>query len=154
MLKYGVVGSWKSQPLKVPTLPELEYWVERAWRLKGNLLFYSLNHYLLYMEFDSAEEAKWVLENGSRIYRGDVMHLKWWNPYVECVGRKDQAMEAWIRVVGLPLHLWTREILKKVANSCGRFLAMDKEIALKTELRMFGRFSLGDCYPLTAPLFS
>ena len=71
------------------------------------------------------------------------------------MGRKDQAMEAWIRVVGLPLHLWTREILKKVANSCGRFLAMDKEIALKTELRMLGGFLwVVAMAPLTAPLFS
>ena len=86
------------------------------------------------MEFDSTKEAKWVLENGSRIYRGDVIHLKWWNPPVGCVGRKDQIFEAWIRVVGLPLHLWTREILKKGGDSCGAFLAMDKETTLKTEL--------------------
>ena len=34
------------------------------------------------MEFDSSEEAKWVLENGSRIYKGDVMHL-------ECEAKQD-----------------------------------------------------------------
>ena len=132
MLKYGVVGRWESQPVKGPTLPELEAWAKRAWRLKGNVLFYTLNQNLLYMEFNSAEEAKWVMENGSRIYRGDVIHLEWWNPSDGCVGRKDQT---WIRVVDLPLHLWTREILKKVRDSCGGFLAMDKETDLKTELQ-------------------
>ena len=132
MLKYGVVGRWESQPVKGPTLPELEAWAKRVWRLKGNVLFYTLNQNLLYMDFDTVEEAKWVLENGSRIYRGDVIHLEWWNPSIGCVGKKDQTSKAWIRVVGIPLHLWTREILKKVGDSCGEFLAMDKETTLKT----------------------
>ena len=99
------------------------------------MLFYTLNKKLLYMEFDLAERAKRVLDNGSRIYKGNVIHLEWWNPFVGFVIRKDQTFEAWIRVDDLPFHLWTREILKKVGDSCGGFLAMDKETALMTELR-------------------
>ena len=49
-------------------------------------------------------------------------------------GKKGQEPEAWIRVVGLPLHLWTGEILKKVGDSCGGFVALDEETALKTDL--------------------
>ena len=74
------------------------------------------------------------MENGSKIFRGEVMHLEWWNPSTGCTGRKDQDHEAWIRMVGLPLHLWTREILKKVGDSCGGFVAMDKGTALRTDL--------------------
>ena len=37
-------------------------------------------------------------------------------------------------MVGLPLHPWTREILKKVVNSCGGFVAMDKGTTLRTDL--------------------
>ena len=48
------------------------------------------------------------MENGSRVFKGDVMHLEWWNPSVGCASRKNQAKDVWIRVVGLPLHLWTR----------------------------------------------
>ena len=46
------------------------------------------------MEFDLAEEAKWVLEYGSRIYKGNMIHLEWWNPFVGCVSKKDQIYEA------------------------------------------------------------
>ena len=42
--------------------------------------------------------------------------------------------EAWIRVVGLPLHLWTPEILKKIGDACGGFLALDKVTTLRTEV--------------------
>ena len=62
------------------------------------------------------------------------MHLEWWNPSTGCTRRKVQAHEAWIRVVGLPLHLWTREILKKVGDNCGGFVAMDNGTALRMDL--------------------
>ena len=42
--------------------------------------------------------------------------------------------EAWIRVVGLPLHLWTLEILKKIGDACRGFLALDKVTTLRTEV--------------------
>ena len=89
---------------------------------------------MLYHEFDLSEEVKWVLENETRIFKGDVLHLEWWNPYVGCVGRKDQAKEAWIKVLGLPLHPWTKEILKKLGDCCVGFLTMDKGTTLKTYL--------------------
>ena len=41
--------------------------------------------------------------------------------------------EAWVRVVGLPLHLWTRETLKQIGDGCGDFLKVDKETGLRTE---------------------
>ena len=55
---------------------------------------------------------------------------RWWNPLVGCIGRKDRAKEACIKVVGLPLHLWTRGILKKVGDNYSGFVAMDKGTAL------------------------
>ena len=134
LLKHGVVGSWKSQPTTYPLLSEVEAWAKRAWRLKGSMLFYPLNQNLFFLGFDSSEEANWVMENGSRIFRGEVLHLEWWTQLTGCTRRKGQDQEAWIRVVGLPLHLWTREILKKVGDSCGGFVALDKETTLRTDL--------------------
>ena len=46
--------------------------------------------------------------------------------------RKKVVKEDWIRVVGLPLHLRKNEIFKRIRDSCGGFLALGKEIALKT----------------------
>ena len=87
LLKHGVVGSWKSQPATDPLLTEVEAWAKRAWRLKGSMLFYPLNQNLFFMGFDSSEEANWVMENGSRIFRGEVLHLEWWTPSTGCRGR-------------------------------------------------------------------
>ena len=80
---------------------------QKGLEVEGESAFLSFKSYIFFMEFDSSEEANWVMENGSRIFRGKAMNLKWWNPSTGCTGRKDQAHEAWIKVVGLPLHLWT-----------------------------------------------
>ena len=37
-------------------------------------------------------------------------------------------------MVGLPLHLWTNEIFKRIGDNCGDFLALEKEIDLTTML--------------------
>ena len=37
-------------------------------------------------------------------------------------------------MVGLPLHLWTEEILVTIGDSCGSFVAMDKETSLMKNL--------------------
>ena len=39
LLKYGMVGGWKSQQVADPPLTELEAWAKRAWRMKGSVLF-------------------------------------------------------------------------------------------------------------------
>ena len=93
-----------------------------------------LNQDLLYLEFDSPNETRRVLETGKRSFRDDFLQLKWWDPSVGCVSKKDQVKEAWIEIVGLPLHLWTREILGRIRDSCGGFKAINKGTALRIDL--------------------
>ena len=134
LLKYGVVGSWKALPVTAQSLLEVEAWAMRVWKLKGRIAIHPLNHNMFFMGFELSEEARWVMENGSKICRGRVMQLEWWTPYSGCKGLRDQENEVWIRVVGLPLHLWTGEILKKVGDNCGGFIALDEDTASKTDL--------------------
>ena len=32
-----------------------------------------------------------------------------------------------MRVLGLPLHLWSQEVLKKIGDCCGGFVAVDDD---------------------------
>ena len=86
------------------------------------------------MGFNLSAEADWVMENGSRICRGEVLLLERWTPSTGCTRSRGLNQEAWIRVVGLPLHLWTEEILVTIGDSCGGFVAMDKETSLMKNL--------------------
>ena len=66
--------------------------------------------------------------------KGGSLHLDWWSPDSGCVKRKDAIQEAWIRVVGLPLHLWNCEILKMIRDSYGGSVDLNKETSLKSKL--------------------
>ena len=99
------------------------------------MLLAALNEDLFLLEFDSPEKAKWVLESGRRSFKGGALQLEWWSPESGCLRRKDLGREVWIRVVGLPLHLWTPEILRKLGDACGGFVAVDKNTEMKTEMK-------------------
>ena len=95
----------------------------------------TLNEDLLFLEFDSPEEAKWVLESGRRSFKGGVLQLERWSPESGCIRHKGLVQEAWIRVVGLTLHLWKLEVLKKIGDAYGGFMAIDKITEMKTEVK-------------------
>ena len=52
-----------------------------------------------------------------------------------CSRNGSHPKEVWVKVVGLPLHLWSREVFKSIGESCGGFIAMDKETAFFSELQ-------------------
>ena len=145
-LKYGVVGGWKSKQAIDPPSTDLVAWAKRAWRLKGDVKFQKLSQKLFFLGFESVEEAEWVMENGSRIFRGEAMFLEWWSPTIGCEGRKEQESEVWIRVVGLPLHLWSEDILKDLGDRCGGFVVMDKATTHRKDLRWARILVKNSCY--------
>ena len=114
---------------------ELETWFRDAWRLNEEVMLTVLNEDLMLLEFNSPEKAKWVLESRRRSFKGGMLQLDWWSPETGCIRSKGFVQEAWIRVVGLPLHLWTLEILRKIGDACGGFVAEDKVTEMKKEMK-------------------
>ena len=110
----------------------MEVWARKVWRVKEDLLVAFLNKDIFFLEFSDPKKARWVLDAGRRSFKGEMLQLDWWSLDVGCVKRKESIKEAWLRVVGLPLHLWTPMILKMIG--CGGFLALDKDTALKTKI--------------------
>lgn len=41
----------------------------------------------------------------------------------------------WIRVLGLPLQLWSENIMKEMGDKCGGWLATEEETTIKDHLR-------------------
>ena len=125
-LQFCLIGKWKTKPEPYPTAKEVEAWFRDAWRLNEEVMLAVLNEDILFLKFDSPEKAKWVLESGRRSFKGGVLQLDRWSPESGCIRRKGLVQEAWIGVVGLPLHLWTPEILRKLGGACGGFVVLDK----------------------------
>ena len=133
-LKNSLVGSWKQNPDCIPLSRELESWARAVWKLQGGVSVAFLNQDLLLFEFDFLEDSNYVMERGCNAFRGGVLKLERWRPESGCVKNKNFRKEAWIRVLGLPLHLWTREMLKQIGDGCGGFLKVDEETGLGSEI--------------------
>ena len=52
-----------------------------------------------------------------------------------CFCNGAMANEAWVWVVGLPLHLWSREVFKLIKDGCGGFIAEDENMTSMAELQ-------------------
>ena len=72
-LQHCLIGKRKTKPEPFPTAKEVEAWVRDAWRLNEDVMLAVLNEDLLFLEFDSPEKAKWVLQSGRRSFEGGVL---------------------------------------------------------------------------------
>ena len=64
-----------------------------------------------------------------------TIHMEVWSPCYGCLEEGDLEEEAWVRVKGLPLSLWTPSILRRVGDECGGFVAMDGPTKRMEDLR-------------------
>ncbi|RVX04636.1 UDP-glucose:glycoprotein glucosyltransferase [Vitis vinifera] len=88
---------------------------------------------LVLFEFQNKWEADMVLLRGSRRIKDREFILQRWGPVVGCTWKESQ--EVWVRVVGLPLHLWSRDVFKSIGDYCGGFVAVDEDTALFSQLQ-------------------
>ena len=134
LLQWCLIGKWETRAEPTPGEKMVEIWGREVWRLNEGLRVATLNEEHLFLEFESLEEANRILVSGRRNFRGRVLQLERWNPYYGCIRNKGSAQEEWVRVVGLPLHLWKTEVLKKIGDACGGFVAIDKITERRMEL--------------------
>ena len=40
----------------------------------------------------------------------------------------------WVKLIGLPMHLWSHPILRRIGDRCGGFLAMDEDTTFLSDL--------------------
>ncbi|RVW54132.1 hypothetical protein CK203_092209 [Vitis vinifera] len=106
-----------------------------VWEVKGKLSIAALGRGIMLFEFDQAQEAERVLARGKRSLKDNWLILDKWNPEVGCSLKNPNAVETWVRVVGLPLHFWCFEVFKSIGDGCGGFLAVDEGTKSMSELQ-------------------
>ncbi|RVW98940.1 Transposon TX1 uncharacterized 149 kDa protein [Vitis vinifera] len=130
-----LVGCFGGSPESIPSLPSLKRWAYEVWLLKGELRISRLGGALVLFEFQNKWEADMVLLRASSRFKDREFLLQRWGPAVGCTWKESHAKEVWVRVVGLPLHLWSREVFKRIGDCCGGFVAVDEETTLFSQLQ-------------------
>ncbi|RVW33489.1 hypothetical protein CK203_096597 [Vitis vinifera] len=74
-------------------------------------------------------------KDGKYFSWGVDLRLEKWNPETGCLKEGERSNEAWVRVVGLPVSMWDRDILRKIGDACGGFLAIDHQTEKMEDLQ-------------------
>ena len=107
----------------------------RSWGLRGNLGLAKLERGKVLLEFERRDEAEKAIKMEGIWVGKTMLWLEKWNPRTGCLLEGEERREAWVRIVGLPISLWCREILRKVGEKCGGFLAIDSQTERLEELQ-------------------
>ncbi|RVW15898.1 hypothetical protein CK203_073126 [Vitis vinifera] len=130
-----LVGRWGQPSMLEPDVQAFESWGRSVWNTKGVVKFSRLGDSLLLIEFETKEEAEKVLLRGHRWFKESFLNLERWDPKVGCSHNGERDKSIWVRVVGMPLHFWSQEILRKIGDACGGFIAVDEDTAKFKELK-------------------
>lgn len=88
----------------------LESVVTNLWYFKNGVKILVLGGKLLLLDFDESFKAKRMLARESRRLKDKVLHLVKWTLEVGRLLKGGFAKEVWVRVLGLPLYLWSWEV--------------------------------------------
>ncbi|RVW46014.1 hypothetical protein CK203_068568 [Vitis vinifera] len=130
-----IVGSWDPRSAKGEDLRRWGNQMARSWGLRGNLGLAKLERGKVLLEFERRDEAEKAIKMGEIWVGKTMLWLEKWNPRTGCLLEGEERSEAWVRIVGLPISLWNREILRKIGEKCGGFLAMDSQTERLEELQ-------------------
>ena len=129
-----LVGCFGDSLKSIPLLPSLKRLTFESWLLKGDLRISRLGGALVLFEFQNKWEADMVLLRGSRRFKNREFILQMWGPEMGCTWKESHTKEVWVKVEGLPLHLWSREVFKRIGECCGGFVVVDEETAFFSQL--------------------
>ncbi|KAG5616845.1 hypothetical protein H5410_016669 [Solanum commersonii] len=129
-----IIGFFDKNNAERPSLSDVRQWSTTVWKKAFGVNIYEMlgGHYLF--EFPNRYMAEQILQ-GEWIWKRNKIKLEWWNPYVGCEPTTYKPKSTWIRVMGLPMHLWTNETFKEIGELCGGWLMTEEETELRNHLK-------------------
>ena len=129
-----LVGWWGKGSSQIPEVDSMRRWAISQWSTNESFAVVKMGRGLWIFEFESKKEVDRVLMFGRRRFGANLVHLRKWGQDLGCSSYENLEEKAWVRIVGLLVHLWSRKILEKIGDVCGGFLAVDEGTKLLIEL--------------------
>ena len=134
-LESCLVGWWGGGTSSIPDLKTLKYRTRQTWKVTGRMKVEVLGRGLWLFGFGSPNKARRTLREGTGSVGGLPISLREWGKDVGCKVGRERCSTVWVRLLGLPLHLWSQSILKRIGDKCCRFDAVDENTELLNDPR-------------------
>jgi len=133
LLNRCIVGKFQCQADETPSLNDVRRWACNSWKLAIQVKVYAMNDGYFMFELPSKVAAEHVL-TGQWIWRKMKLGLEWWKPTIGCWPAEIRRDWVWIRLLGLPMNLWSQKVFKEIGDICGGFIETEEETSLKNHL--------------------
>ncbi|WMV46110.1 hypothetical protein MTR67_039495 [Solanum verrucosum] len=134
LLKRCFIGYCTAGKKEKPTLADIRSWSSTNWKKVFGVNIYELNNEMFLFEFPNRYMAELIIQGQWR-WKSSIFHLDWWSPTTGCTPSPSTVRETWIRVVGIPLHLWSRKVFQEIGDMCGGWIETEEETELKNHLK-------------------
>lgn len=85
-------------------------------------------------EFPSKIDVEQVMRGDWR-WKSYKVNLRFWSSTVGAIPYHVRVEQVWIRLVGLPIQLWSQEIFKNIGDYCGGWIQTEEETELRNHLK-------------------
>lgn len=113
-----ITGSFRSSEPSI--LTDVRTWASSSWKKVFGVNIYEMARHIFLFEFPNRAQVK----------------LEWWSPPIGCAPAQQKISSTWIRAIGLPLHLWFKEIFQEIENKCGGWKSTEEETEPKNHLKL------------------
>ncbi|KAK1326173.1 hypothetical protein QJS10_CPA01g02066 [Acorus calamus] len=101
----------------------------RVWKPKGNIEVLMQGGGFFVVRFSSEEDLQCVIEGGPWFMGGRPIVLRKWHRGIKMELERLETIPIWIRFPQLPLHLWGKRMLSKLASIVGTPIYTDSSTA-------------------------
>ncbi|KAG5589795.1 hypothetical protein H5410_040309 [Solanum commersonii] len=134
LLKRCLIGYCTVGKKEKPTLADIRSWSSTNWKKVFGVDIYELNSEMFLFEFPNRYMAELIIQGQWR-WKSSMFHLDWWSPTTGCTPSPSTVRETWIRVLGIPLHLWSRKVFQEIGDLYRGWIETKEEIELKNHLK-------------------
>ncbi|KAF3626128.1 hypothetical protein FXO37_30499 [Capsicum annuum] len=131
LLSRCLVAGFQSMAHELPHLNEVRSWACNMWKTGGGVDVFAMNDGIFLFDLPSKKIVEHVL-NGTWFWKKNKLVLEWWNPTTGCWPTEITRDWVWIRILGLPLSMWSQKIFKQTGDQCGGFTETEEETSLRT----------------------
>ncbi|KAG5576280.1 hypothetical protein H5410_056414 [Solanum commersonii] len=145
MAEQTLQGQWKSRnqsfnlewwstvaSKEKPSLSEIRRWSSYEWKKAFGVNIYELYGDMFLFEFPNKFMAEQTLQ-GQWKCRSQSFNLEWWSTVVGCMPISVEVNKTWIKIIGIPLHLWSQEVFQEIGQLCGGWVATEEETGDRVE---------------------
>ena len=111
--------------------------LETLWPNIGGFSIIDLDNGYYLVRFCSKNAVEFVRTQGPWVTLGHYLTVQQWTPHFDCFNEKIDKIVAWIRLLGMPLHYYHKQIIRMLGHVVGKVIKID----YNTEQATRGKFS-------------